>query len=174
MATDTTTSSSDYEFSEDQNRLIGSLARKMALVGFVMMLFGVLQIFNGMMTLFATRSPDRVIAAAKESGLTEAQLQQLQTSLNSGGWLSPFTVSALAFGVAGLMLVVVGMWTQQAAAGFAGIVITKGKDIHRLMDALGALHNKYGFIYNLLWIAAIAGMISFGFSLYHMWSTRGG
>lgn len=173
MATEPSTSSSEYEFSDEQNRLVGSLARKMSLVGFVMMFFGGLQLFNGIMTLVATRNPEKIITAAKDAGLTEIQLQQLQTSLTSDGWLSPITISAIAFGITGLFVVLVGLWTQQAAAGFAGIVLTKGQDMGRLMDALGALHKKYSLMYNLLWIAAIAGLISFGFSLYHLWSARG-
>ena len=40
----------EYEFNESQNQLIGNLARKMGLVGFVLMLFGGLQLFNGIMT----------------------------------------------------------------------------------------------------------------------------
>ena len=40
--------------------------------------------------------------------------------------------------LAGLFLLLVGVWTRQAARGFAGIVVTKGKDIAMLMDALGA------------------------------------
>ena len=154
--------------------MIGSLARKMGLVGFVLMLFGGLQLFNGIMTFVATRSPDKVLSAAKEAGVTEVQLQQLETSLKSDGWLSPITISALAFGLTGLLLIVVGMWTQQAAASFGGIVLTKGQDMRRLMDALGALHKKYSLIYNILWIAAIAGLISLVISLYHLWSARGG
>jgi hypothetical protein len=173
MASESTPSSGEYEFNDEQNRLIGSLARKMSLVGFVLMLFGVLQVFNGVMTLIATRSPDKVLSAAKDAGMTDAQLQLLETSLKADGWLSPITISALTFALAGLLLIVVGLWTQQAAAGFAAIVLTKGQDIRRLMDALGALHKRYGLIYNLLWIAAIAGLISFGISLYHLWSAKG-
>ena len=52
---------------------------------------------------------------------------------------SALTVSALAFAVAGLFLLLVGLWTRQAAGGFAAIVLTKGKDISRLMDALGGI-----------------------------------
>lgn len=174
MASDNVASGGEYEFNDEQNRLIGSLARKMALVGFVMMLFGILQLFNGIMTLVAARSPDKVLTAAKDAGMTDAQLTQLETSLTSGSWLSPITISAIAFGLTGLLLVVVGMWTQQAAGNFGGIVLTKGQDMHRLMGALGALHKKYTLIYTILWIAAIAGLISFGISLYHWWSARGG
>lgn len=174
MSTTTSNSGAEYEFSDEQNSLIGDLARKMSLVGFVIMLFGGLQLVNGVMAFVSARNPEKIVTAAREAGVAEAQLQQLEKSLTAGGWFSPFTASAIAFGLTGLLMVLVGMWTQQAAAGFGGIVLTKGQDISRLMDALGALHKKYSVVYNLLWIAAITSLISLAFSLYHMWSAKGG
>ena len=162
----------EYEFTPPQNQMIGDLARKMALVGFVIMFFGGLQMFNGIMSLIAFRNPDRVIAAAKEHGMPEVNLKQLEQALTAQGWLSPAAVSALAFGLSGLFMFLVGLWTQQAAGGFAAIVRTKGQDISRLMDALGALHKKYHLMYTLIWIAVICSLLSLVFSLFHVWSGK--
>jgi hypothetical protein len=167
MATGTMSTRGEYEFSGEQNQLIGTLARKMAMVGLALVLFGALQMVNGIMSLITTRNPERVIAAAKEAGLPAEKVQQLEQALASAGWLSPLTVSSIAFALGGLLMLVMGFWTQQSAAGFAGVAHTSGQDIRRLMDALGALHKKYNLIYTILWIAAIAALISIGFSLFH-------
>jgi hypothetical protein len=165
-------STGEYEFSDPQNQLIGSLARKMALVGFVMVFFGLLQMFNGVASLFMSRNPDRIVAAAKQAGLPEEQLGKLKESLSGGFWSSPIAISSLAFALAGLLLFLVGLWTRQAAYGFAGIVQTKGRDISRLMDALAALDRKYGLMYSFLLAAALISLASLAISLWHSW--RGG
>jgi hypothetical protein len=129
-------------------------------------------VINGVKTLFLSSDPDRVVAAAQKAGVSEQQLAALKQALAGGFWSSPITVSAIAFALAGLLLFLVGLWTRQAAGGFAGIVLTKGKDISRLMDALGSLHRKYGLIYSVLLAAAIVSLISLVVSLWHSW--RGG
>jgi hypothetical protein len=164
-----TAATGEFEFNDSQNQLIGSLARKMGLVGMVMLLFGLLQIFHGVTALFLSRNPDRVVAAAQKAGMQEEQLNVLRESLAGGFWSSPITVSALAFAAAGLLLLLVGVFTQQAAVGLAGIVQTKGQDISRLMDALGALHRKYGLMYNVLLVAAIITLTSLVMGLWHAW-----
>jgi hypothetical protein len=172
MASSPTDSTSEFEFNESQNQLIGSLARKMGLVGMVMLFFGLLQMVNGVASLFMSSNPDRIIAAAQKAGMAEEQLGTLKEMLSGGFWSSPITVSSLAFALAGLLLFLVGLWTRQAAQGFAGIVQTKGRDISRLMEALGALHRKYGLIYTIMLFAAITSLLSLGISLWHSW--RGG
>jgi hypothetical protein len=172
MSASSADSTGEFEFDESQNQLIGSLARKMALVGFVMMFFGILQMINGVSSLFLSRNPDRMIAAAEKAGLSQDQIDQLRQAVTGEFWSSPLTMSAIAFAVAGLLLLLVGVWTQQAAGGFAGIVLTKGKDVSRLMDALRALHLKYGMIYYMLLIAALISLLSLVISLWHAW--RGG
>ena len=169
MSSSSTDTTGEFEFNESQNQLIGSLARKMGLVGFVMIFFGLLQLFNGVTSLLLARNPDRVIAAAQKAGVSEEQLGALKEALSGGFWSSPVTVSAIAFALAGLLLFLVGLWTRQAAGGFAGIVLTKGKDISRLMDALGALHQKYGLIYSVLLAAAVVSLMSLVLSLWHSW-----
>jgi hypothetical protein len=161
--------SSEFEFNDPQNQLIGGLSRKMALVGFVMIFFGLLQMINGVTTLFMTRNPTRVLEAAKTAGMTADQLVLLEKSLAGGFASSPLAASAVAFALAGLLLLMVGIWTRQAASGFAGIVLTQGKDITRLMDALSALNQKYTLIYSVLLVAALFSLLSLAHSLWHTW-----
>ena len=137
MSSTSPVSAAEFEFDESQNRVIGDLARKMALVGLVLIFFGAMQMVNGVSSLVLSRNPDRMLAAAEKSGFTPEQIGVLKKTLADGSWASPLTASALAFTLAGLFLVLVGVWTRQAAGGFAGIAFTKGKDISRLMDALG-------------------------------------
>lgn len=158
------TPSGEYEFSDAQNQIIGSLARKMGLVGMVMIFFGALQMINGVSSLLMSRDPDRMIAAAEKAGLAPEQVAALQQSLAGGFWSSPLTVSAMAFAVAGLILLLIGVWTRQAANGFYGIVRTQGSDVSRLMDALRALHLKYGTMYYMLLVAAILSLLSLAIS----------
>jgi hypothetical protein len=172
MSTAPAAPSSEFEFNDSQNRLIGGLSRKMALVGLVMIFFGLLQMINGATTLFMTRNPTRILEAAKSAGMTDDQLGLLEKSLAGGFSSSPLAASAVAFALAGLLLLLVGIWTRQAATGFAGIVLTGGRDIARLMEALGALNQKYTLIYSVLLAAAIFSLVSLAITLWHSW--RGG
>jgi hypothetical protein len=172
MSSTSTASTSEYEFDESQNRVIGSLARKMSLVGLVLIFFGALQMVNGVSSLIMSRNPDRMLAAAEKSGFTPEQVGMLKQTLADGSWSSPLAAYALAVAVAGLLLLLVGVWTRQAAGGFAGVAHTKGKDVSRLMDALGALNLKYGVIYNVILVAALISLASLLVGLWHSW--RGG
>jgi hypothetical protein len=160
-------SPAEYEFNPQQNKVIADLARKMTMVGFFIMLFGGLQMVNGIFSLISFRHPDKVIAAAKNAGVPEEKLKQLEAALTADGWLSPAAMAALSFGIAGFLMLLVGVWTQQAAGGFAGIVRSQGHDISSLMAALEAMHKKYHLMYTILWIVAIASLISLAMNLYH-------
>jgi hypothetical protein len=149
MSTAPAPASSEFEFNDAQNQLIGSLSRKMALVGFVMIFFGLLQMINGVMTLFMTRNPARILEAAKTAGMTAEQLGTLEKSLAGGFSSSPLAASAVAFALAGLFLFLVGLWTRQSATGFAGTLI-----------------------YSVLLAAALLSLLSLALTLWHHW--RGG
>ena len=97
MAASPTDSISEFEFGDAQNQLIGSLARKMALVGLVMVFFGLLQMFNGVASLFMSRNPDRIVAAAEKGGMPAEQLDVLKKAFEGGFLSSPLTISAVAF-----------------------------------------------------------------------------
>jgi hypothetical protein len=170
MATTPSSSStgSEFEFSSSHNELIGDLARKMSLVGLVTIVFGVLQMINGIVAFIAGRNPDELVAAAREAGIAEEQLQQLQTALAGGDWLSPFVISTISFIIVGLILLLVGIWTRKASGGFAGIVRTQGRDISRLMDALDALRKQYSLIYYIIMLAVIVFLVGFGINLWKM------
>ncbi|MFT3883183.1 MAG: hypothetical protein QM703_26470 [Gemmatales bacterium] len=160
----------EYEFNPQQNQLIADLARKMAMVGFFILLFGGLQMVNGVFSLISFRHPDKVVAAAKAAGATEEMLKKLEQALTADGWLSPAALAAIAYTFSGFLILLVGLWTQQAAAGFANITRSQGHDISSLMAALSAMHKKYHLMYTILWIVAIASLISIALNLYHHWA----
>ena len=172
MSSSSTVSTGEFEFDDAQNQTISSLARKMGLVGFVMTFFGILQMINGISALFMSRNPDRTLTAAEKAGMPQEQLAMLKEALAGDFWSSPLTASAIAFTIAGLFLLMVGIWTRQASGGFAGIVQTKGQDVSRLMSALDALNRTFGIIYYTMLTAAIISLVSLGISLWHSW--RGG
>jgi hypothetical protein len=169
MSTDYAGPTGQYEFDESQNEVIGTLARRMGLVGIVLMIFGVLQIINGVSAMIISRNPQRMLESAEKAGMTADQLDVLQQATAGGFWSSPLTVSAIAFVVTGLLLLLIGAWTQMAAGNFARIVRTRGQDISRLMDGLGALNLMYGMIYYLVLIAAVITVVSLIISLVQSW-----
>ena len=96
----------------------------------------------------------------------------LKEAFSGGFWTSPIAISSLAFALAGLLLFLVGTVDTPGSRWFAGVAYTKGNDISRLMDALRALHLKYGLMYTILLVAALLSLISLLISLWHAW--RGG
>jgi hypothetical protein len=169
MSTDYTGPTGQYEFDESQNEVIGTLARRMSLVGIVLMIFGLLQIVNGVSAMIISRNPQRMLESAEKVGISAEQLELLEQATAGGFWSSPMTVSAIAFVVTGLLLLLIGAWTQMAAGNFAWVVKTRGQDISRLMDGLGALNLMYGMIYYIVLIAATITVLSLIISLVQSW-----
>jgi len=93
-----------------------------------------------------------------------AEMQKQLETLPPNNTLWGFAISA---GVAGLIYLLIGVWTRSAAASFRLITTTKGNDITNLMNGLGALHSMYSLIYMLLMIALIAFLVALGLSLFH-------
>ena len=165
MSTDFAGPTGQYEFDASQNEAIGTLARRMSLVGIVLMIFGVLQIINGVSAMVISRNPQQMLESAEKAGMSSDQLELLEEATAGGFWSSPLTVSAISFVISGLLLLLVGAWTQMAAGNFARIVKTRGQDISRLMDGLGALNLMYGMIYYIVIIAAVLTVVSLIISL---------
>jgi len=112
-----------YEFSGSQNELIGDLAKKMNFVGILMIAGAVISLIAGVITLFA--------------GFTGA---------TQGG----FDLSSI---IQGVLLLLIGIWTRNAAQAFKRVVSTTGTDIENLMGALGELRKLYTLQY---WLTIIA------------------
>jgi hypothetical protein len=114
-----------------------------------------------------------MLESAEKAGMSPDQLELLKEATAGSFWSSPLTVSAIAFVVTGLLLLLVGAWTQMAAGNFGRIVKTRGQDISRLMDGLGALNLMYGMIYYIVLIAAVITVLSLIISLVQSWGGVG-
>jgi hypothetical protein len=156
----------EYEFNIHQADLIGGLSYRMAGVGFVFMLLGILQIAYGISMYMAPRDPAAVMRAAEKLGVPVEKLQeQLQEQMRPAAVLA----STLTVCIVGLFYFLIGSWTRQAARSFSGIVHTRGQDVTRLMEALRSLRKVYGLIYNVMLLAILITFVSIGSTLYHHW-----
>ena len=156
--------SPQYEFSQEQNALIGSLASKMRFVGLFFVDVGVLNLVIAALVLvaiFRDRVPqswvDQLPAEAKKQ--VEEQKGKLPGNGNLWG-------VALNTGVVGLFYVLIGTWTRSAGGEFQKIVDTAGRDISHLMSALSSLHSMYALIYTLLVVTLLIGLVALIMVLY--------
>ncbi len=117
--------STEYEFSNNQNTLIQDLARKMNFVAILMIAGGALGILAGVIVLFV--------------GSTNANTTE-------GVHLD---FSSL---VQGAFLLILGIWTRNAASAFKRVVNTTGRDIENLIGALRELRKLYALQY---WLAIV-------------------
>jgi hypothetical protein len=89
-----------------------------------------------------------------------------------GGWFILFGVvtilglvraPSLAGLIAGLVLVMVGVWSRRAALGFDAVARTEGGDLGHLMAALRELAKLYGLLDRIILIAVVfTGLILIG------------
>jgi hypothetical protein len=169
-------SASGYEFTADQNKLIGSLAGKMRFVGLFAVILGVINLLLALLVVAAVYR-DRIppdwktktheyLEKAREKLPEDVRKQAEQYSLDKLPPNNHLWGIALGSAVTGLFYLLLGVWTRSAGASFRKIVDTQGSDIKHLMDGLGSLHQMYALLYTLLVIVLVAGIISLGLSLY--------
>jgi hypothetical protein len=116
----------EYEFSSQENTVIGELADKMRFVGLFLMIAGVLTLILAFVGTFA-----RATGSLHE------------VSGHGGGFVS------------GMVNLFLGIWSRRAAASLRQIVDTRGRDISNLMNALGELLKMYQLQYWILVIALV-------------------
>jgi hypothetical protein len=148
---------SQYEFTEVQNREIGILARKMRLVGLVAVLLGMVQLLLGILLLiyaFRDQLPADVLRR-----IPEDTLKRLTPP-------SQLWALVLQASTSGLIFLLIGMWTRSAAGEFKKIVNTTGSDIGHLMSALSSLHKMYSLLYTLIIVGILAFLLSIGMLIY--------
>ncbi len=122
------TTSLGYEFNPSQNKVFEDLAKKMNLVG-ILLLFG--GIFN------------LTIAIIVSVFLLFIQQKSIPIS------------SAINGIIQGAFLALLGTWTRNAAVGFSRIVKTTNNDIENLMGAMGELRKLYTLQYFLAIITIV-------------------
>jgi hypothetical protein len=168
----------EYEFSDEQNALLGNLAGKMRYVGLFSVLFGVFALLLTLvLVLFINR--DRLPAdfrakaaeyykQAQETLPPEAKEYTLDKIPSNNTFL---TGVAIFTGVVGLIFLLQGSWSRSSAASFQQIVDSQGNDISHLMNAVRSLQNMYGMVSTLLTLALLAAIVAVGLSVYQHFTT---
>ncbi|MBX9583262.1 MAG: hypothetical protein K2X87_23415 [Gemmataceae bacterium] len=149
--------SQGYEFTGEQNDLIGRLSRKMSLVGTVSVVFGVLYLISAVLLLvfiFQDKVPADVFQKIPED---------VRSRVPGNTYLWGVVVQA---GLAALIFLLIGSWTRSAAAGFGEIVTTSGRDISHLMAALSSLYKMYSLMYTLIVVTVVALLVGLALQLY--------
>jgi hypothetical protein len=169
-------STAGYEFSDDQNKLIGSLAAKMNFVGLLAVILGVVNLLMALLVVAAVyrdRIPadwktktNEYVEKAREKLPEDVRKQAEQYSLDKLPANHHLWGIALGTGASGLFYLLLGIWTRSASQSFRQIVDTRGNDISHLMHSLGALHQMYSLLYTLLVLVLLAGVVALGLTLY--------
>jgi len=169
--------STQYEFTEQQNKQVGDLAGKMRFVGLFSVLFGLFALLIALLTIafiYRDRLPagfrekaKEYYALAKEKLPEDLKKQAEDYSLDKIPTDNKFLWGVVIFsGVVGLIFLLQGIWARSSAASFQKIVDTKGNDITNLMNAVGSLQTMYGLISMLLSLALIGALVAVGFTIY--------
>jgi hypothetical protein len=102
-----------HEFNENENEIIRDLANAMRWVRVPFMLLGILYGLSAAANFF--------IAFKNPTAI----------------------IPAICIGLACILFITLGNWTEKAAASFLKVTETEGKDVSHLMDALSNLRSKY-------------------------------
>jgi hypothetical protein len=166
----------EYEFSSEQNQLIGGLAHKMRFVGLFAIILGVLNLLVALLVVAAVyrdRLPkdfkvkaNEYLEKAREKLPEDVRKQSEAYSLDKLPPNDHLWGAAIGAGVTGLFYLFMGIWTRSAGASFQRIVDTQGSDMKNLMDGMGSLHKMYSLLYTLLVIVLLAAVVSLGLTLF--------
>lgn len=170
------TSTAGYEFSTEQNELIGSLAGKMRFVGLFAVIVGVMYSLMTILVIvgvYRDRIPadwqakvNDYVGKAREKLPDDVRKQADEYSLDKLPPNDHLWGIAFSTGFAGLFYLLIGIWTRSAGGSFQNIVDQRGNDMKQLMDGLGSLHHLYSLLYTLLVVVLLAGIISLGLTLF--------
>jgi hypothetical protein len=157
-----------YEFTQQQNSLIGGLAGRMGGVGLFLVVVAILNLLVSVLVIVAiyrAKLPqsyvDAVLEKASEAAKTDVGTQLSKLPPDNHLW-----GVAIGSAVNGLIYLLIGVWTRRSASSFKKIVDTRGNDITHLMDALSALNKMYTLLYTLIIIGLLALLASAGLFVY--------
>jgi hypothetical protein len=145
-----------YEFTQDQNKVLTDLAAKMRMVGMFLILVALVSFLMTAALLafiFRDRLPPDVVQKIPQDAY-----KYLPPSNQLWG-------IAIYSGVAGLIFLMFGAWTRFAASGFQKIVDTTGNDIDHLMNALHSLRRMYALLYTLILVGLVLLIVGVGIFL---------
>jgi hypothetical protein len=157
---------SQYEFTSEQNTLIGGLGSKMRFVGLFAVALGAINLLLALLTVVAVYR-DRVPAEWQVK--TKEYLEKLPDDVKKQAEVYSLDKLpannhlwgiAINLGVVGLFNLLMGVWMQSAGNSFLNIVTTQGSDISHLMNGLTSLHSMFSLLYTLLLVAVFFGLLS--------------
>lgn len=123
-----------YEFNASQNQTLGSLANRMRMFGYALIMGGALQSMAMCVALVTTLGPD--------------------------GQEAPHLPLAVLL-AAGLLAAFLGFSLQKAAFFFQQMVETEGSDIDHLMNALARLERFFEVSGALVWALVLLLLVAF-------------
>jgi hypothetical protein len=175
-------SSPQYEFTQEQNTLVGRLASTMRFVGAFSVAFGVVGLLITVLVIVAIYR-DRLPAgwadkikeyqqAAREKLPEDARTQVDEYTPDKLPANNHLWGIALYAGVTGVFFLLLGVWTRSAGGSFQRIVDTRGSDVTNLMNALSSLQSMYGLLQMLLVLALLGGLVAVGLTLYQYFVAR--
>jgi hypothetical protein len=126
----------NYEFTTQQNTIIGSLAHSMRGVGTFFFVLGAAYLIMAVLSAF------------------HLYRQQLLTSLDASKLIIAFC--------AGVIWIYIGSGFRKSAAQFQKIVTTAGSDISHLMTALLSLRGVFSLIYSLILLLILLLILGLG------------
>ena len=156
-----------YEFSANQNQLIGFLAGRMNLVGIFLMLLGLGVAMLAVISLLPLLGQVPELPAQLPP---EAIDLFKRYEVYARGNREPLYYGALAGALQALILIISGVYVRRSANSFRRIVESQGRDISHLMDALVSLRGLFGILHTLLVLGLVlaAGLVAF-----RLWSQLG-
>lgn len=132
----------EYEFTPRENEIIRSLSRDMSWVAFPLVFVGILY----------------------GVGFVSAVIRAFQDP-------SHFLMPAMLLGLAMLFYLVLGIWTNRAAASFGLVVTTQGRDVSHVMSALDELRKTYGLLSAFVKVYVAFALIGVIIGLIAMFTT---
>jgi hypothetical protein len=132
-----------YEFNDQQNRIIADLGSGVRVVGLLLFLLGFFQAFT-------------LIAA----------LVRL-------GWDSRLAGPYLLTGAGALIYLSLGWWFNRASAGFINVAATQGRDVDNLMHGLNELRKSFSLVRTLIFVFGVFILMGLVAALIEAYSSRG-
>jgi hypothetical protein len=148
-------SGQQYEFSANQNQLIGYLSRRMNVVGIFLILIGLGVAVLAVISLLPLLGNVPELPSQVPPEMLDAFRRYEQYAR---GNREPLYYGSLAGGLQALILVISGVYVRRSANSFRRIVNSEGRDISHLMDALVSLRGLFGILYSLLLLALMLAM----------------
>jgi hypothetical protein len=136
-----------YEFTPEQNTVVGETASKMKLVGLIMLVFGVINLANAVLFQVAFHH--------LQSESIDVDVKDKLVSIDKKDrWIITGYLT-----VVGAVLACVGAWTRSAASSFTAISKTSGQGVNHLMAGFKTMNKMYSLIATVQVAAILACLV---------------